>query len=120
MCIPIDFLTGAGFSVVVAVDSGITNTIRVFFAGIAQPVQRVWLFGSLTRGTDYAESDVDLLMELESPVGYLKIIEIKQALEDQLRRKVDLLTPAGVSPRILKCIEKDRVLIYENIGPNSS
>jgi predicted nucleotidyltransferase len=72
------------------------------------------MFGSFARDDSGSGSDVDLLMELDEPIGYLKIIEFKQGLEKRLGKNVDLLTPDGISPKIRPFIDKDLVLIYEN------
>ena len=92
----------------------IIQQIQTYFAG--KQVRRVSLFGSFARNEFDAVSDVDLLLEVDEPIGYLKIIEYKLALEEALQRKVDLLTPAGISPKIRPYIQKELQLIYENSG----
>jgi len=92
----------------------IIQQIRDYFAHTN--VRRVSLFGSCARDEINAVSDVDLLMEVDEPIGYLKIIEYKLALEKSLNRKVDLLTPEGISPKIRPFIQKELKLIYENSG----
>ena len=77
-------------------------------------MRRISLFGSFARNEAEVNSDIDLLIELDEPVGYLTIIEYKLALEDYLNRKVDLLTPESISPKIRPYIEKDLKLIYES------
>ncbi len=92
----------------------IVQQIQDYFADTG--VRRVSLFGSLARDEFDSMSDVDLLMEVDEPIGYLKIIEYKLALEEALQRKVDLLTPEGISPKIRLYIQKELKLIYENPG----
>jgi predicted nucleotidyltransferase len=92
----------------------IIQQIQTYFAGTG--VRRVSLFGSFARNEFDPRSDVDLLMEVDEPIGYLKIIEYKLALEKFLQRKVDLLTPEGISPKIRPYIQKELKLIYENSG----
>ncbi|MDM8549764.1 nucleotidyltransferase family protein [Desulfobacterales bacterium HSG2] len=94
----------------------IIQQIRDFFSGT--DACRVSVFGSFARNETHSLSDVDLLMEVSEPVGYLKIIEYKLALEKMLRRKVDLLTPDGISPKIRPHIYKELTLIYENTRQN--
>ena len=43
----------------------------------------------------------------------MKLIEYKLDLEDKLHRKIDLVTPASISPLIFPLIQKDWQLIYE-------
>ena len=92
----------------------IIQQIQTYFTGTG--VRRVSLFGSLGRNEFTPGSDIDLLLEVDEPIGYLKIIEYKLALEDLLQRDVDLLTPASISPRIRPYIQKELTLIYENSG----
>jgi hypothetical protein len=92
----------------------IIQQIQDYFAGTG--VRRVSLFGSFARDEFYPTSDVDLLMEVDEPIGYLKIIEYKLGLEESLHRKVDLLTPEGISPKIRQYIQKELKLIYEHSG----
>ena len=92
----------------------IIGQIQDYFAGTE--VCRVSLFGSFARNEFDSTSDVDLLMEVDEPIGYLKIIEYKLALEESLDRKVDLLTPEGISPKIRPYILKELKLIYEHSG----
>ena len=63
------------------------------------------VFGSRARGEARADSDVDLLVTLEPGSSLLDLIAIKQDVEDLLGLRVDILTPASVSPYL-----RDRVL----------
>lgn len=58
-------------------------------------VRRLGLFGSFARDESTEESDVDLVVELDRPLG-LRFVELAEHLEAVLARKVDLLTPAGL------------------------
>ena len=58
-------------------------------------VGRIGLFGSYARGTTSEASDVDLVVEFQSPIGF-KFIELVEYLEKLLGKEVDLLTPAGI------------------------
>jgi len=58
-------------------------------------VQRIGLFGSFSKETSQESSDVDLIVELQRPIG-LKFVEMVEFLENLLGRKVDVLTPAGL------------------------
>ncbi len=79
-----------------------------------KPVKRAFLFGSAARGDDDAQSDVDILVELDysQPIG-LGFVRMKLELEDLLKRKVDLLTSNSVSKYIRPFIDSEKVLIYE-------
>ncbi len=79
-----------------------------------KPVQKAYLFGSTARNDDNAESDVDILVELDysKPIG-LEFIKMKLQLEDVLKREVDLLTTKSISKYIKPFVDQEKVLIYE-------
>ena len=58
-------------------------------------VKRIGLFGSFARGTGGQDSDIDIVVEFERPVGF-KFVQLVEYLESLLGRDVDLLTPAGI------------------------
>jgi len=58
-------------------------------------VRRVALFGSVVKGPWHPDSDVDLYIEFEQPIG-LRFVELVMYLEDLLGRPVEVLTPLGL------------------------
>ena len=58
-------------------------------------VKRIGLFGSYAKGSPKEQSDVDVMVEFDRPIG-LKFIEFTEYLENLFERKVDVLTPAGL------------------------
>ena len=65
----------------------------------------VRIFGSVLRGDDGADSDVDLLVDAPGPTSAWFPAGLILDLEELLRRKVDVITERGLSPFI-----RDRVL----------
>jgi predicted nucleotidyltransferase len=61
-------------------------------------VESLALFGSLARGQAGPESDVDLLVEFNRPVGFFAFLDVQFYLEKLLGRKVDLVTPDALRP----------------------
>jgi len=49
------------------------------------------LFGSVARDEAGPESDVDLLVSFDEPVGFFHLVRVQQFLESILRSKVDLV-----------------------------
>ena len=68
---------------------------------------RVRIFGSFARGTARPDSDLDLLIDLESGRHLLDLVAIKQDLEDLLGRPVHVVTEAAISPYIRAEILRD-------------
>ena len=85
--------------------------LREYFAG--QPVKQAHLFGSFARGSADAQSDVDILVELDHsrPIG-LHFIQMGLDLEALLARRVDLVTTKALSPYVKPFVDRDKQLIY--------
>ncbi len=73
-------------------------------------VNRIGIFGSYAKGLASDSSDIDVVVELNSPIGF-RFMELCEYLESVLERKVDVLTSEGVKqirlPDIAKSIEKE-------------
>ncbi len=71
-------------------------------------VCEIALFGSYARGEETPESDIDLLVRLERPIGF-RFFELWDYLESLLGVRVDLLTPNALrrKPRLQQHVEKD-------------
>lgn len=65
----------------------------------------VRVFGSVARGEDTLDSDVDLLVDLDAGVGLLALGELEHELSELLGVKVDVVPADSLKARI-----RDRVL----------
>jgi len=82
--------------------------------------RRISVFGSFARGDQTPESDIDLLVALKPseqrpPLGLFDVILLEQRLQQELGREVDLVTEEGISIHIKSKVERDRVVLYEEI-----
>jgi len=62
--------------------------------------RNVRLFGSVGRGDNRPDSDVDLLVEMESDRSLLDLVGLGQDLEELLHRRVDVLTDESLHPAL--------------------
>ena len=69
-------------------------------------VHKIGLFGSFANGHPDEQSDVDIVVEFDRPIG-LRFIELVEYLEKLLGRKVDMLTPRGVQGIRIKSVAKN-------------
>lgn len=53
-------------------------------------VTKIGLFGSFAKGEEQNGSDIDIVVELKKP-DLLTLVGIKQSIEEQLNRKVDVV-----------------------------
>lgn len=70
-------------------------------------VRSIALFGSVARGEAGAGSDVDILVDYRADArpDLFEFIDLKEHLEELVGRRVDLVTPAALHPRL-----RDRIL----------
>jgi len=66
-------------------------------------VKEIGLFGSFSDNTFTAQSDIDLLVELEKPIGW-KFFTLERYLESVFNKKVDLITKNALKKQIKESI----------------
>lgn len=74
-------------------------------------VRNARVFGSVARGEDRGDSDVDLLVVLPENTGLLTIARIEAELEAILGTTVDLVSAGGLKPAVRSRIEPDLVAL---------
>lgn len=79
-------------------------------------VRELSLFGSVLRDDFRDESDIDMLVEFEpdAPIGLFEHLELQEAIEQLIGRRVDLISKRGLNLTI-----RDEVLASSHIlyGP---
>ena len=81
------------------------NEIRKIAA--AHGARNVRVVGSVARGTDREDSDLDLLVTFEPNVGLLEHARLVIELERLLGRKVDVASERGVRANVRRKLEGD-------------
>jgi hypothetical protein len=66
-------------------------------------VKEIGLFGSFSDDTNNEDSDIDLLVEFEKPIGW-KYLTLELYLEEVLGRKIDLVTKNALREQLKKSI----------------
>ncbi len=70
-------------------------------------VKEIGIFGSVVRGEATKDSDVDILVEFEKPIGLFKFLELEEYLSNLIGKKVDLVSKKALKPYIAKYILKE-------------
>ncbi len=73
------------------------------------PISKLALFGSYSRADHNANSDIDILVEIDGKIGS-RFIDLADELEKYLGQKVDLISKNGIKPAYYNSIKED--LIY--------
>jgi hypothetical protein len=71
------------------------------------------VFGSIARGEDCPQSDVDILVRLGRPTGMVGYMRLIESLEECLRRKVDLVTEQSLNKHVRPYVLPDLKTIYD-------
>ena len=72
-------------------------------------VKSLSIFGSVARGEERPDSDVDILVEFEGRATFDRYMDTKFYLEELLGCKVDLVTPKAIKPRMKPYIMRDLI-----------
>lgn len=72
------------------------------------PITRLALFGSWTRGDANPDSDVDVLVEVDSSIG-LRFVDLAAELEHAIGRRVDLVSHRAIRPALWSLIEPELI-----------
>jgi len=74
-------------------------------------VTRAGIFGSYAKGEQNRKSDIDILVEVNERVGLIEFIKLKMAIQELLRKRVDLVEYDTIRPEIRENIIRDEISI---------
>ena len=75
-------------------------------------IVRSSVFGSVVRGEERKDSDIDMLVEVPKGFSLFDLVGLQYKLEDILGKKVDLHTYRAIHPRLKDRILSEQVYIY--------
>lgn len=80
-------------------------------------VAKIGIFGSVSRGEDTPDSDIDMLVSFVPEYdSYYTYLDLADYLETLFGRSVELLTTRAISPYIKPYIDADMILYIANKG----
>jgi len=74
------------------------------------PIASIGLFGSIVRDDFNENSDIDIIVEFNGPIG-VEFIDLADELETKLNWKVDLVSRGGIKPKYFNVIEPEIIYI---------
>ena len=74
------------------------------------PIKELGVFGSYARGEQRPDSDLDVLVDFNEPVGLLDFVGLQQDLSDHFCVEVDLVMAEAPKPRIWQRIRAEVVM----------
>ena len=67
-------------------------------------LKEIGIFGSYVKGEQKENSDIDMLIELEKPIGFVRFMRLENALSQLLGVRVEMVTRKALKPHIGKRI----------------
>jgi uncharacterized protein len=77
----------------------------------AHGVRNLRVFGSVARGEDTADSDLDLLADLPPGLSLFGLGRLADDLETIVHARVDLIPAADLKPGVRQRVERDAVAL---------
>jgi uncharacterized protein len=85
---------------------------------LSRGVTSLRVFGSAGRDATTDDSDVDILVEFDRPVGAFELLDLQDELARMLGRPVDLVSTAGIKERMRARIEREAGLPIRPVSRN--
>lgn len=87
------------------------NREKIYEIASKYGISNIRVFGSVARGQDNENSDIDFLINQNSEVSLFEIADFKHDLENFLNKKTDIITDDGINKRLEKIIHLESVLV---------
>ena len=76
-------------------------------------VKKAAVFGSVARGRQTAQSDIDLVVEFSATPTLFEMAKLQRELEVIVKKPIDLVTYRSLHPLIRERVMKDQQVLYE-------
>ncbi len=70
-------------------------------------IKKIYLFGSVARGEDKENSDIDLMVEFRENATIFEYMEFEEVIKKRFGKEVDLATMDMIKPLIVKSVKRD-------------
>ena len=74
-------------------------------------VKEIGIFGSYAKGKQKTDSDLDILIEFERPIGFVRLMRLEDRLSRLSGVKVEIVTRNALKPYIGRRILEDVVYV---------
>ena len=74
-------------------------------------VAELSVFGSVARDEARNDSDVDLMVSFDTTPSFTSFMALKEFLQTELGARVDLVTRAGLKPRVRPYVEREALRV---------
>lgn len=79
----------------------------------SEKITYIGLFGSTARGEENESSDLDLIVNFQTTPSLFRLLDFEEKLQQQLGKKIDLITHDSISPYLQHTINRDLITLYE-------
>nr|WP_231876016.1 nucleotidyltransferase family protein [Mucilaginibacter sp. L294] len=92
--------------------NNIKKTLALFKTELVEryPIASLGLFGSVVRDDFTENSDIDIIVDFNQPIG-IEFVTLADELEKKLKRKVDLVSRGGIKDKYFRVIEPEIVYV---------
>jgi uncharacterized protein len=87
------------------------NRTQILALAARRGAHNVRVFGSVARGDERSESDVDLLVDFDAGRSLLDLTGLWLDLESALGCKVDVISSRGLRPRVSEEVAREAVVL---------
>ncbi|MDB5141464.1 MAG: polymerase beta domain protein region [Mucilaginibacter sp.] len=74
------------------------------------PISSMGLFGSIVRDDFGKDSDIDIIVDFNGKIG-IEFVDLADELEENLHRKVDLVSRGGIQDRYFNFIKSEIIYV---------